>query len=74
MTKRTLESLYRSFLEEGDVDALAAVFDRVAPDLLRLARRLARDHAPAQDLVQETFLTALERPDTYDASRPCARG
>lgn len=70
MTKPTLESLYRSFREEGDVSALSAVFDRVAPDLLRLARRLVRDRNQAQDLVQETFLTALERPGTYDPERP----
>ncbi len=56
------------FQRTGDVDALAAVFDATAPELLRLARHLS-DADVADDLVQSTFLDAIERADRYDASR-----
>ena len=40
------------------------------PSLLGFASRLARDHASAEDLVQETILTALQKADRYDCKRP----
>jgi RNA polymerase sigma-70 factor (ECF subfamily) len=40
--------------------ALAWVFDGTAPELLRLARHLASSEAAAEDLVQATFVTAIE--------------
>lgn len=70
MQSETSAELYRRFVEAGDVAALAEVFDRVAPDLERVARRLTKNRANAEDLVQETFLTALERPGTFDVERP----
>lgn len=69
MTHRTLEKLFARFSSEGDLDALAEVFDRVAPDLERLARKLTPDRNRAADLVQATFLTALERPGTFEEGR-----
>lgn len=69
MTRRILENLFASFSSEGNLDALAEVFDRVAPDLERLARKLTPDRNRAADLVQATFLTALERPATFEAGR-----
>ena len=68
--EQTLEQLYSRFASEGDVAALAEVFDRVAPDLERLARRLSSDRNQAADLVQATFLTAMERPGTFETGRP----
>ena len=40
------------------------------PGLLRYARTIVRDEAAAEDLVQETFVRALEKLDTFrgDAS------
>jgi RNA polymerase sigma factor (sigma-70 family) len=69
MADRTLETLFARYSQGGDIDALAEVFDRVAPDLERLARRLVADRHRADDLVQATFLTALERPGTFEAGR-----
>jgi len=69
MADQTLETLFARYTSGGDIDALAEVFDRVAPDLERLARRLVADRSRADDLVQATFLTALERPGTFDAGR-----
>ncbi|MBL8749268.1 MAG: sigma-70 family RNA polymerase sigma factor, partial [Planctomycetes bacterium] len=47
--------------------ALAAVFDQLAPELLLVAAHFAgRD---AEDLVQATFLDAIEKAGRWDASR-----
>lgn len=54
----------------GDLDALAAVFDLVAPDLWRLARHLVRDAAAAEDLVQTTFLEVLLHARRFRAGAP----
>jgi RNA polymerase sigma factor (sigma-70 family) len=64
-----LEPLFDRFREAGDAGALAEVFDALAPDLLRLARHLVRDRGEAEDLVQATFLAAIERRASFDASR-----
>ncbi len=61
---------FEQFRKHGDVAALARVFDTVAPDLMRLARVLARDVDSPEDFVQATFLTAIESRDTFDATRP----
>lgn len=49
---------------------MAEVFDRTAPELLLVARRLARDAASAEDLVQQTFLRAIERAAQFEAGCP----
>lgn len=54
----------------GDSAALAAVFDACAPRLLALAVHLAGNMSQAEDLLQATFLTALERAEGFDATRP----
>ncbi|MFT4541221.1 MAG: RNA polymerase sigma-70 factor (ECF subfamily) [Planctomycetota bacterium] len=69
MKERILEEQYLRYRDSGDLTALAAVFDAVAPSLGRLAQRLVGDASRADDLVQETFLTALENPAGFDASR-----
>lgn len=53
--------------------ALARVFDAQSPALLRFGVHLVGDASAAEDLVQETFLTALERAEQYDAERPIER-
>ncbi|MFQ5506929.1 MAG: sigma-70 family RNA polymerase sigma factor [Planctomycetota bacterium] len=63
----------RSFLEwrrRGDPKALARVFDATAPGLLLLAIHLTRDDSVAEDLVQTTFLKAMEKARQYDRTRP----
>ena len=54
-----IDRAFRRFQRQGDPDALAFVFDRAAPELARLAAHLA-PHA-AEDVVQETFVFAIER-------------
>ena len=61
------DRLFRRYRETRDPDLLAQVFDLVAPRLLRLAMHLSGDVAEAEDLVQATFLAAIERAETFRA-------
>ena len=70
MLRTKLERLFDEWRRSGDAAALAKVFDRTAPELSRLVAHLVRDPIEAEDVLQRTYLTAIERADTYDASRP----
>ena len=61
-----VDRAFRRFQRTGDPDALAFVFDRVAPELARLAVHLAPQ--AAEDLVQDTFLFAIERAASFEPS------
>jgi RNA polymerase sigma-70 factor (ECF subfamily) len=67
---RRLHRLFERFRKKGDVAALGKAFDAVAPELYRVAVHLARDLHTAEDLVQSTFLAAIESRERWDASRP----
>ena len=70
MAEEPLGALFERYRREGDLAALARVFEAVGPELLRLARHLRpRGQAP-EDLVQSTFLAALTHRERYDARRP----
>src|SRR5260221_281997 len=64
-----LEELFDRYRKAGDLAALAEVFDRTADQLLKIAWHLSHDEAQAEDLVQSTFLAAIEHPERFDASR-----
>lgn len=64
------EQDYCRFRDRGDVQALAAVFDALAPELLLVAAHLARDGTAAEDLVQATFVDAITKATQWDARRP----
>src|SRR5262245_4087618 len=64
-----LDRLFDHFRLRGDVQALGEVFDATAPELLRVAASLVRDANEADDLLQRTFLTAIERCGRYDGER-----
>lgn len=66
---RNLETQFHRFRTRGDVAALADVFDRAAPELLRVARHVAGRGMEPEELVQETFLTAIRSAATFDGSR-----
>ena len=57
------------FRDRHDPEALARVFDAVAPRLLLLAAHLTPDAAQAEDLVQATFLQAMTAAPSYDGQR-----
>lgn len=53
----------------GDRDAVAAIWDRFAPVLLGLARRVLDDPADAEEVVQEVFVHLWKQAGRYDPSR-----
>lgn len=70
MFLRTVDAAFARFQAKGEAAALAIVFDRTAPELLRLARHLATAPSEADDLVQATFVTAIEAAATHERGRP----
>ncbi len=69
MRDAKLDRLFQRFREKGDVRALTRVFDLTSRELLELAAHVSRDPAQAEDLLQTTFLVAIERAHSYDGSR-----
>ncbi|MEM7202715.1 MAG: sigma-70 family RNA polymerase sigma factor [Planctomycetota bacterium] len=70
MTSPSADAAFAEFCLHGQPEALARVFDLTADRLLRAAMHLCRHAAQAEDLVQETFVTAIERASTFDVGRP----
>lgn len=64
------DRLFERWRKRADADALGELFDLTAPRLLKLAIHLVGDAAAAEDLVQATFLAAIEQREQIDASRP----
>ena len=56
---------FNRFRATGDPGALAVVFDATAAELLRVASHLVSDLHVAEDLVQSTFLTAIEHRNRF---------
>ncbi|MBL8722536.1 MAG: sigma-70 family RNA polymerase sigma factor [Planctomycetes bacterium] len=61
---------FERFRRTGDPRLLAKAFDRTAPELWKVAAHLCRNRHAAEDAVQNTFLTAIEAKDRWDAARP----
>ncbi|MHC5063632.1 MAG: sigma-70 family RNA polymerase sigma factor [Planctomycetota bacterium] len=70
MAGHQADQLFVRFQRTGDPDLLAQVFDLTAAKLLRVAIHLSQDPAAAEDLVQATFVTAMEKVDQYRIDRP----
>lgn len=69
MRDRHLDRLFVRFREKGDVKALSRVFDATSRELLELAAHVTRTPGEAEDLLQSTFLAAIEHAAQYDDSR-----
>ncbi|MCA8950995.1 MAG: hypothetical protein KDE27_15935, partial [Planctomycetes bacterium] len=68
-TEQQAEAAYAEFRRSHSPRAMARVFDLTGAELLLFARRFARDAAAAEDLVQQTFVRAIERADRFDPAR-----
>ncbi len=53
-------------LQAGDKSACAECIERHAPEVYRLALRLMRSEAEAEEVVQETFLSAFKAIDAFE--------
>jgi len=62
------EALVRA-IANGDTRALAALYDRHAPLMLGLARRIALGIPEAEDIVHDVFVEAWRRAADYDENR-----
>ncbi|MFT7668227.1 MAG: RNA polymerase sigma factor (sigma-70 family) [Planctomycetota bacterium] len=70
MKRSSIEASFESFRTQGDVIALEFVFDETAPELMRVAAHLAPEPAAVEDLLQATWVAALEAAASWDAKRP----
>ena len=61
-------------LQGGESEALRELFERYCPLALRVARGVVRDHAMAEEVVQEVFLSMWTSPQRYSAERGSFRG
>ncbi len=64
----TDEALVRA-IANGDTVALAALYDRHAPLMLGLARRIVGAKPEAEDIVHDVFVEAWRRAADYDVER-----
>ena len=65
----TTDRLLLRFSRTGDPRVLGRLFDRTAPELLRVATWLCGNRTDAEDLLQRTFVTVIEARSTYDPAR-----
>jgi DNA-directed RNA polymerase specialized sigma24 family protein len=70
MLRSRIDRAFRRYVRAGDPAALGRVFDHAAPELYRLGFHLLGDRHAAEDLVQQTFLVAIEQAARFD---PAAR-
>jgi RNA polymerase sigma-70 factor (ECF subfamily) len=53
----------------GDREAFAQLYDRTAPRVFGLVKRLLRDHAQSEEVTQEIFLEIWQTATRYDSSK-----
>lgn len=59
---------------QGDRRALQALYDHEGARLLGVARRIARDHATAEDILHDAFIRIWTGAASFDPARGSARG
>ena len=57
----------------GDRDALETAFDRYGGAVMSIAKRILRDEALAEDVVQDVFVSFWSAPHKYDPERGSLR-
>jgi len=53
----------------GDREAFAQLYDRTAPRVFGLVKRLLRDHSQSEEVTQEVFLEIWQTATRYDTSK-----
>ena len=66
----TPEEALAAFLGSGAPDAIRVLFDMTAPTLFRVALAAAPDAPTAEDILQETYVTFLDKLDEFESGRP----
>lgn len=56
-------------VKAGDYDALASLYDRHAPKLMRIAYNILKNRQDAEDLLHDVFLEVWDKADSYIAAR-----
>lgn len=56
-------------MTRGDAEAMSALYDRYAPNLLGLALRITREQADAEEVVVDTFAQAWRDAPRFEATR-----
>lgn len=54
---------------QGDRQAFAELYDRTAPRVFGLVKRLLRDHAQSEEVTQEIFLEIWQSATRYDSGK-----
>lgn len=69
MLRSSLDRAFARYARTGEPEALARVFDGCANELYRIGFHLLGDRHAAEDLVQQTFVVAIEHAKGFDRSR-----
>jgi RNA polymerase sigma-70 factor (ECF subfamily) len=54
---------------EGESDALTVLFERHSPLVFRIARRILRNDAEAEDTVQQVFLDVFRSAEQFEPEK-----
>lgn len=66
----TIERVLAKAVRDGDLSAWRVLYDRHFAEVLRAAeRRIPRDRGAAEDVVQEAWMIAVRKIETFDAER-----
>lgn len=66
----TLDEWTVAQARRGDTNALGQIYEACAPAVFTLIRRLVRQPAAAEDLLQETFADVIRHIGTYEGRSP----
>jgi RNA polymerase sigma-70 factor (ECF subfamily) len=66
------DTVLLSRITSGDHEALGALFQRYARAIRNIGRRILRDDAEADDLVQDVFLFIRDKSSIFDDSKSSA--
>jgi RNA polymerase sigma-70 factor (ECF subfamily) len=69
MSNQDVDAQFRRFAEHGDTAALGEVFDSTWEELFRVALHFVERPDEAEDLVQATWITAIEKARERDPER-----